>query len=51
MSSTKTLIIVPLISDSISLNNFIASTIPTTEPVSTLSPTLTNGSFSGLGFR
>ena len=50
ISSTRTLTILPETSDSISLNNFIASIIQTTSPLLTESPTDLNASLSGDGF-
>src|SRR6202012_6038171 len=45
--STKTFTIRPNISDSISLNNFIASMMQSTEPSFISSPTFTNNGLSG----
>ena len=49
-SSTKTLTIFPETSDSISLNNFIASITQSVWPTETESPTSTKLSLSGDGF-
>ena len=45
--STRISLTVPSNSDSISFISFIASTIPRTCPILTLSPTFTNGALSG----
>ena len=49
-SSTKILTILPEKSDSISLNNFIASITHKTSPFAILCPTSTNDGLSGDGF-
>ena len=49
--STRIFTILPLTSDSISLNSFIASMIHTGWPAEIVSPTLTKGSESGFGDR
>ena len=49
-SSTNTLTILPDTSDSISLNNFIASIIHTVCPALTVLPTSTNAGLSGDAF-
>ena len=50
MSSTKILTILPETSDSISLNNFIASITHKTSPLPILLPTSTKTALSGEGF-
>ena len=49
MSSASTLTIFPEISDSISLNNFIASMIQSLSPGLITEPTSTKGGLSGEG--